>query len=77
MTCRLYYSEPSAAMEVCAILEEIGAPYELVWTNISSPTWHDPALLRHRDRSTEVTACSLRLAAPSPYRRRSAGNAGS
>ena len=45
MTCRLYYSEPSAAMEVCAILEEIGAPYELVWTNISSPTWRDPALL--------------------------------
>ncbi|MDP6531718.1 MAG: hypothetical protein QF375_07495 [Arenicellales bacterium] len=56
MTYRLYYSEPSAAMEVCAILEEIGAPYELVWTDISSATWRDPALLRHQDRSAEVAA---------------------
>tara|TARA_Y100000310_G_scaffold3820_2_gene4710 strand:+ start:8065 stop:8205 length:141 start_codon:yes stop_codon:yes gene_type:complete len=43
-------------MEVCAILEEIGAPYELVWTDISSATWRDPALLRHQDRSAEVAA---------------------
>jgi glutathione S-transferase len=35
MSYKLYYAEPSAAMGVRVILEEIGAPYDLIWTDIS------------------------------------------
>ena len=45
MALSLYYSEPSAAMGVRVLLEEIGVPYDLVWTNISSDSIRDPQLL--------------------------------
>ena len=45
MAYSLYYSEPSAAMGARALLEEIGAPYHLIWTDISSDSVRDPKLL--------------------------------
>ncbi|MBL10984.1 MAG: glutathione S-transferase [Acidiferrobacteraceae bacterium] len=45
MALSLYYSEPSAAMGVRVLLEEIGVPYDLVWTDISSDSIRDPQLL--------------------------------
>lgn len=35
MNYQLYYADRSAAMGTRVILEEIGAPYELLWTSIS------------------------------------------
>ena len=45
MSYKLYYAEPSAAMGARAILEEIGAPYELIWTDISQNSTREPDLL--------------------------------
>jgi glutathione S-transferase len=45
MSYKLYYAEPSAAMGTRAILEEIGAPYELIWTDISQNSTREPDLL--------------------------------
>ena len=45
MAYSLYYSESSAAMGVRVLLEEIRAPYELIWTDISSSSMRDPKLL--------------------------------
>ena len=45
MSYKLYYAEPSAAMGVRAILEEIGAPYELIWTDISQNSTREPDFL--------------------------------
>ena len=45
MSYKLYYAEPSAAMGARVILEEIGSPYELVWTDISQNSTRKPDLL--------------------------------
>ena len=45
MSYKLYYAEPSAAMGVRAILEEIGAPYELIWSDISQNSTREPDFL--------------------------------
>lgn len=45
MALSLYYSEPSAAMGVRVLLEEIGVPYNLIWTDITSNSVRDPQLL--------------------------------
>ena len=45
MAYSLYYSESSAAMGVRVLLEEIRAPYDLIWTDISSSSMRDPKLL--------------------------------
>ena len=45
MSYKLYYAEPSAAMGVRVILEEIGVPYELIWTDISQNSTREPDFL--------------------------------
>jgi len=45
MSYRLYYAERSAAMGARVILEEIGAPYELIRTDISPDSAREPQLL--------------------------------
>ena len=45
MSYKLYYAEPSAAMGARVILEEIGASYELIWTDISQISAREPDLL--------------------------------
>ena len=45
MSYKLYYAEPSAAMGIRIILEEIGAPYELIWTDISQNSTREPGFL--------------------------------
>ena len=44
---KLYYADGSAAMGIRAILEEIGAKYELIETNIEYQTQRAPDLLAH------------------------------
>ena len=44
---RLFYAEGSAACSTRMMLEEIGAPYELIPTEIGSGRPRDPELLRH------------------------------
>ena len=46
MSYQLYYAEGSAAMGVRVILEEIQAPYELIWTGIDPKAERDPELMR-------------------------------
>jgi glutathione S-transferase len=45
MSYRLYYSDRTAAMGVRVLLEEIEAPYELIWTDISPGSNREPELL--------------------------------
>ena len=45
MSYRLYYADRSAAMGVRVILEEIGARYELIGTDISPDSTREPELL--------------------------------
>jgi len=45
MSYELYYAERSAAMGVRVLLEEIGAPYKLIWTDISSRSTRASQLL--------------------------------
>jgi glutathione S-transferase len=45
MSYKLYYAEPSAAMGIRVILEEIGTPYELIWTDISQSSTREPDFL--------------------------------
>ncbi|SVD49744.1 uncharacterized protein METZ01_LOCUS402598 [marine metagenome] len=45
MSYRLYYAERSAAMGARVILEEIGAPYKLIRTDISPGSAREPELL--------------------------------
>ena len=45
MTYRLYYADGSAAMGVRVVLEELGAPYELISTSISMDTPRAPEVL--------------------------------
>jgi glutathione S-transferase len=45
MNYKLYYAEPSAAMGVRVILEEIGVSYELIWTDISQNSAREPEFL--------------------------------
>ena len=42
---KLFYADGSAAMGIRTILEEIGAEYELIETNIAYQTPRDPDLL--------------------------------
>ncbi len=44
---KLFYADGSAAMGIRTILEEIGAEYELIETNIAYQTQRDPDLLAH------------------------------
>ena len=44
---RLFYADGSAAMGVRVILEEVGADYELIETEIASDQPRSPDLLRH------------------------------
>ncbi len=41
----LYYADRSAAMGVRVILDEIEAPYELIWTDIQPGSTRTPELL--------------------------------
>ncbi len=45
MSYRLYYADRSAAMGARVVLEEIGAPYELIQTDISPELAREPELL--------------------------------
>ena len=45
MSYRLYYADRSAAMGARVVLEEIGAPYELIRTDISPQSAREPELL--------------------------------
>ena len=45
MSYSLYYADRSAAMGVRVILEEIGAPYELIWTDILPGSTREPEFL--------------------------------
>ena len=45
MSYKLYYADRSAAMGARVVLEEIGAPYELIWTDISQGSTREPELL--------------------------------
>ncbi len=47
MSYKLYYDEGSAAMGVRTILEDIGAPYELLTASIDRSKPKDPELLVH------------------------------
>lgn len=47
MKYKLYYDDDSAAMGVRAVLEEIGAPYELLPASIDRSKPEDPELLAH------------------------------
>jgi glutathione S-transferase len=45
MSYSLYYADRSAAMCTRVILEEIGDPYKLIWTDISPDSTREPELL--------------------------------
>ena len=47
MVYKLYYAEFSASMGVRVLLEEIGAPYELLWMSIDRTVERDPEFLKY------------------------------
>ena len=46
MTYKLYYADGTASMGVRVLLEEIGAPYELIQTNINRQEPRPPEQLK-------------------------------